>query len=110
MSGSSTPHVRMQGPRRSGWPRGLGEVGPRSKKRGWRYEILSNQARGLKSQPELSRSHLGTQSDPCQQEQLQWLQQDLHQVLPLKGPLEDPHWGEALCLQLEGLWLEICKI
>ena len=42
--------------------------------------------------------------------QLRDLQQDIHKVESSEGPLENSHGREAIPLQLERLWLEICPI
>ena len=41
---------------------------------------------------------------------LRGLPEGLYQVQPPQGPPEDPHWGETVLLQLEGLRLEVCKV
>jgi hypothetical protein len=38
------------------------------------------------------------------------MHQDLHQVESPQGAPENAHWREALCLQLEGLRMEVCEV
>jgi hypothetical protein len=38
------------------------------------------------------------------------MHQDLHQIKSSKGPSENAHRGEALCVQLEGVRLEVCEV